>query len=141
MCPAPPDKTSNTAEELEKFGGIDIFWDGVGGETLDAALGAMRFGGRSIECGMISGYNKGGEPVAFKNIMKIIGSGITLRGFLVFEFEKEYQEEFYNTIPKMLASGEMKFTETVYKGLEAVPGAFVDLLEGKNVGKVVVKIA
>lgn len=90
---------------------------------------------------MISGYNKGGEPVAFKNIMKVIGSGLTVRGFLVFEFEKEYQEEFYNVIPKQLANGEMKFKEHVVKGLEGVPEAFVHLLEGKNEGKVVINTA
>lgn len=61
-------KTEDTAEQLKAFGGIDVFWDGVGGSTLDAFLGASKKGGRAIECGMISAYN-GGEPYGFKNIM------------------------------------------------------------------------
>jgi NADPH-dependent curcumin reductase CurA len=56
-------KEQSTLEAMQKAGGIDVFWDNVGGETLEAALEAAKTNARFIECGMISGYNNGGVPI------------------------------------------------------------------------------
>lgn len=119
---------------------------------------------------MISGYNNVSKGTELKNVMKIIGSGLTITGFLVFQYEKEvrsfqlsrsfislpwltspplllspshsqYQEEFYKVFPAKLASGEYKFRENILNGLEGIPQGFVDMLAGKNEGKVVVRVA
>ncbi|KAG5727882.1 Zinc-type alcohol dehydrogenase-like protein PB24D3.08c, partial [Termitomyces sp. T112] len=108
-------KTMKTAEVLEKEGPVDVYWDNVGGETLDAALMAANVNARFIECGMISGYNTGGQPV--KNLMQVIAKCITLQGFLVGPLETKYNTEFYATIPKKLRSGEIKYTEELIDGL------------------------
>lgn len=90
---------------------------------------------------MISNYNNVAAGTNFKNFMKVIGSGLTITGFLVFQYEKEYQEEFYKVFPAKLASGEYKFREHIINGLEGIPQGFVDMLDGKNEGKVVVRVA
>ncbi|CDZ97642.1 Predicted NAD-dependent oxidoreductase [Phaffia rhodozyma] len=133
-------KTESTVEQLQKFGPIDIYWDAVGGEVFDAALGAMNKGGRAIECGMISGYNSSSTYV-FKNIMRIVSQELSVNGFIVSSHEAAYVKEFYENVPKTLATGEIKFEEDVYKGLKTVPQAIVDMLKGDNDGKVVISLA
>ncbi|EPQ52506.1 NAD P-binding protein [Gloeophyllum trabeum ATCC 11539] len=133
-------KTTNTREVLKKEGGIDIYWDNVGGETLEAALDAAHPEARFIECGMISAYNAT-EPYGVKNLMLVVAKQISMYGFLVFRLGQKYEEEFYRVIPAKLASGELKYSEDVTKGLEDVGEAILSVQKGTNKGKKVILVA
>ncbi|KAG5734297.1 Zinc-type alcohol dehydrogenase-like protein PB24D3.08c, partial [Termitomyces sp. T112] len=132
-------KTMKTVEVLEKEGPVDVYWDNVGGETLDAALMAANVNARFIVCGMISGYNTGGQPV--KNLMQVIAKCITLQGFSVHILETKYGTEFYEIIPKRLGSGELKYTEELTDGLDKVGEVILRVQKGENKAKAVVKVA
>ncbi|KAG6856348.1 hypothetical protein H0H87_005335 [Tephrocybe sp. NHM501043] len=128
-------KTTDTAEVLAKEGGIDIFWDNVGGETLDHALVAAKDGARFMECGMISTYNGNGKPIY------VFSKSISINGFVVYRLEPKYIDEFYATIPTLLASGEFKHTEEVSEGLEKVGEVMLGVMKGSNKAKAVIKVA
>ncbi|KIM41186.1 hypothetical protein M413DRAFT_72497 [Hebeloma cylindrosporum] len=132
-------KTTNTAEVLEKEGPIDIYWDNVGGETLDAALDAASLGARFIECGMISGYNTGGAPV--KNLANVIGKSISMHGFIVSRLEEKHSAAFFAEIPPKVASGEIKYREDKYNGLETVGDVLLAVQKGTNKAKAVIHVA
>ncbi|XP_006458933.1 hypothetical protein AGABI2DRAFT_183773 [Agaricus bisporus var. bisporus H97] len=132
-------KTTSTREILEKEGPIDIFWDNVGGEILEAALDAANVNARFIECGMISGYNSGGAPV--RNLMLIVGKDITMRGFIQTRHFDEHKDEFYATIPEKLAKGDIKYTEDITHGLDKVGDVMLSVLKGTNKGKAIVHVA
>lgn len=132
-------KTTSTAEVLAKHGPIDVYWDNVGGETLDQALIAANNHARFIECGMISGYNTGGQPV--KNLMFVVTKSLSINGFLVSTLHPKYEEEFYATIPAKLASGELQYTEEVSIGLDKVGDVILAVQKGANKAKAVIKVA
>ncbi|KDQ64391.1 hypothetical protein JAAARDRAFT_28018 [Jaapia argillacea MUCL 33604] len=132
-------KTTSTREVLQKEGPINVYWDNVGGETLEAALDAAATGARFIECGMISSYNS--QPYPVKNLMLIVGKAIKMCGFLVFQFQEKYIEEFYKVVPAKLASGEIKYTEDITRGLEKVGEAILAVQTGKNKAKSVIVVA
>ncbi|KAF8062309.1 hypothetical protein FPV67DRAFT_266233 [Lyophyllum atratum] len=132
-------KTTDTAEVLAKEGPIDVYWDNVGGETLDQALVAANNGARFIECGMISGYNGGGKPI--NNLMLVIAKSLSMNGFIVGTLEHKYEAEFYATVPAKLASGELKYTEEVTEGLDKVGDVILAVQKGTNKAKAVIKVA
>ncbi|KAF9030648.1 alcohol dehydrogenase [Panaeolus papilionaceus] len=133
-------KTENTLEVLKREGGIDIFWDNVGGSTLEAALEGAKLNGRFIECGMISTYNStDGAPV--KNLHHIFSKSLTLSGFIVARLESKWGSKFREEIPPKVASGEIKFREQVYNGLDQVPLAILEVQQGRNTAKAVVHVA
>jgi NADPH-dependent curcumin reductase CurA len=118
--------------------GIDVYFDNVGGEHLDAAFALARNNARFAICGMIEGYNKA-EPAQFRFIMRIIAARIRIQGFLVFDYLPRFPE-FYAEMGQWLASGAVKSRETVVEGLENMPGAFLGLFKGANTGKMLVKL-
>ena len=118
--------------------GIDVYFDNVGGDHLDAALALARQNARFAICGMIEGYNKA-EPTSLRFIMRIIAARIQLKGFIVFDFQPR-MAEFYRGMGALLASGKVQAKETVIEGLEAMPQAFLGLFEGANTGKMLVKL-
>jgi NADPH-dependent curcumin reductase CurA len=118
--------------------GIDVYFDNVGGDHLDAALALARNHARFAICGMIEGYNRT-EPATLRYVMRIIAARIRLKGFLVFDYQPR-MDEFYRDMAGWLASGTVKSRETVVEGLENMPQAFLGLFEGKNVGKMLVKL-
>ncbi|KAF8626008.1 hypothetical protein AX17_006731 [Amanita inopinata Kibby_2008] len=132
-------KTTNTAQVLEKEGPIDIFWDNVGGETLEAALDAANVGARFIECGMISGYNTGGVPI--RNLINVIAKSITISGFIVTRIEQQWEAEFQAQVVPRLASGEFKYKEEVTEGLDKVGDVILAVQKGTNKAKAVIKVA
>ncbi|KAK7038568.1 NADP-dependent oxidoreductase RED1 [Favolaschia claudopus] len=132
-------KTTDTREVLEREGPIDVYWDNVGGEILEAALDNANINARFIECGMISGYNTGDQGV--KNLFQLFAKSITLYGFLFSRLYHKYDEEFYRTIPPALASGEIKYTEEVHHGLDKIGDAILRIQKGENTAKVVVVVA
>ncbi|KXN88464.1 Zinc-type alcohol dehydrogenase-like protein PB24D3.08c [Leucoagaricus sp. SymC.cos] len=132
-------KTTPVRDVLSEEGPIDIFWDHVGGETLEAALDAADIGARFIECGMISGYNTGGVPI--RNLMQVVGKDITLRGFIVGRSLPKYLKEFYDTVPAKIAKGEIKYTEEVTHGLDKVGDVILAVQKGTNKAKAVIHVA
>jgi NADPH-dependent curcumin reductase CurA len=119
--------------------GIDVYFDNVGGEHLEAAIGSMRLHGRIAVCGMISVYNAT-EPVAApRNLSLLIGKRLTMRGFLVND-HNSLMKEYLTRMSGWLRDGTVRYDETVVDGLERAPEAFLGLLRGENTGKMVVKI-
>ena len=118
--------------------GIDVYFDNVGGDHLDAALGLARNNARFAICGMIEGYN-GGEPPAFRYLMRVISARITIKGFIYTDYMAE-MPDFYREMGGWIASGQVKSRETVREGIEATPEAFLGLFQGENMGKMLVKL-
>jgi NADPH-dependent curcumin reductase CurA len=118
--------------------GIDVYFDNVGGEHLDAAFALARNKARFAVCGMIDNYNAG-PPPAFRYVMRIIAARIMLKGFLYIDYLTE-MGDFYRDMGGWIASGQVKSRETVREGIEATPQAFLDLFSGANMGKMLVKL-
>ena len=118
--------------------GIDVYFDNVGGDHLDAALALARNNARFAICGMIGSYNKT-EPTALRFIMRIIAARISLKGFIVFDYFPR-MGEFYAEMGPWVAAGTVKSRETVVEGLEKAPDAFLGLFEGANTGKMLVRL-
>jgi NADPH-dependent curcumin reductase CurA len=119
--------------------GIDVYFDNVGGEHLEAAIGALKPRGRVAVCGMISQYNNAEPKPGPRNLALIVGKRLRLQGFIVSDHD-HLLPEFSKTVGAMLADGRVKTAETVVDGLENAPGAFIGLLRGANTGKMVVRL-
>ena len=120
--------------------GIDVYFDNVGGDHLDAALASMNTLGRVAVCGMISGYNEPGSRTAVRNLSNIIYGRITLRGFVVTDF-LHLREQFDRDMRAWLKAGTIKWKETVLEGIGAAPQAMVGIMQGDNIGKMLVKLS
>ncbi|SNR61342.1 NADP-dependent oxidoreductase [Blastococcus mobilis] len=120
--------------------GIDVYFDNVGGEHLEAAIGALRVHGRAAICGSISAYNAVSPPPGPRNMSLLVASRLTLRGFLVGD-HTDLRPEFLETVSAWLASGELVVRETVREGLDNAVPAFLDLLRGGNTGKMIVTLS
>ena len=118
--------------------GIDVYFDNVGGDHLDAALAAARGNARFAICGMIDAYNSG-QPASLRYIMRIIAARIRLQGFIYTDYLPRLPE-FYAEMGGWIANGKVKSRDTVVEGLERMPEAFLGLFEGANTGKMLVKI-
>jgi NADPH-dependent curcumin reductase CurA len=120
-------------------GGLDVYFDNVGGDHLEAALFHMRAFGRIALCGAISQYNAT-EPVPGPNNLTLaIGLGLTLRGFIVSHFN-HMAADFKREMEAWVTSGQVKYQETVLSGIDRAPEAFIGLFTGANVGKMIVKL-
>ena len=118
--------------------GIDVYFDNVGGDHLDAALALARNNARFAICGMIEGYNTG-QPTTLRFAMRIIAARIRLQGFIVFDYFPR-MAEFYRDMAPWIANGTIKSQETVVEGLEKTPDAFLGLFKGENTGKMLVRL-
>ncbi|MFC7517718.1 NADP-dependent oxidoreductase [Herbaspirillum sp. GCM10030257] len=132
-------KAGNLVEDLAKAtpNGIDAIFENVGGEVFDAALARMNPFGRIALCGLIAGYD--GEPMAINNVRTFLTMRLTMRGFIVSE-HMEFWPQGLKELGTLVASGKLKFRESVAQGLESAPEAFIGLLKGKNFGKQLVKL-
>ncbi|MEF3122553.1 NADP-dependent oxidoreductase [Kocuria flava] len=119
--------------------GIDVYFDNVGGEHLEAAISVLNTRGRVCLCGAIAQYNATEPPAAPRNLALAIGKMLTLQGFLVGGWQ-DMAPEFRERMTGWLAAGEIRWDQTVREGLENAPQAFIDLLEGANTGKMVVAL-
>lgn len=118
--------------------GIDVYFDNVGGDHLEAALDVLNRGGRAALCGAIAAYNTT-EPVPGPdNMGRIITQGLTLRGFTLGDHMELYGE-FARDMGRWIADGSVVFDETVVDGVDHAVDAFLDLLRGGNTGKMVVR--
>ncbi|GJJ73461.1 hypothetical protein EMPS_05819 [Entomortierella parvispora] len=135
-------KKQSTREALAQSApkGIDIYFENVGGETLEAALDALNKHGRIIASGMISQYNTT-TPYGIKNLMQVVAKSLTMRGFISADFHEQYFEEFFKEVRQLLLDRKIIYKVDEAQGVAAAPEAFVGLLSGKNFGKQVVQVA
>jgi NADPH-dependent curcumin reductase CurA len=120
-------------------GGIDVYFDNVGGETLDACLFGMKEHGRIAACGAVSRYD-GAAPYGVQGTPAIISKRLTVRGFIVTDFFSKASEAL-SDLEKWVRSGQLKVLEDIVDGFENLPAALVGLLAGDNIGKRMVKVA
>lgn len=117
--------------------GIDAIFENVGGEIFDACLARINPFGRIALCGLISGYDGGAMPIT--NSRVFLTMRLTMRGFIVSE-HMDLWPQGLGELGKLVATGQLKFRESVADGLAAAPGAFIGLLKGRNFGKQLVKL-
>ncbi|GGY00865.1 zinc-binding dehydrogenase [Massilia dura] len=118
--------------------GIDGIFENVGGEVFDAALARTNPFARVALCGMIAGYN--GEDIPMRNVRLLLANRIMLRGFIVTEHLDCWPEGLAE-LGRLVASGRIKYRESVSQGLASAPEAFIGLLKGRNFGKQLVALA
>ncbi|MCU0939897.1 MAG: NADP-dependent oxidoreductase [Burkholderiaceae bacterium] len=118
--------------------GVDGYFENVGGEILDAVLPRMNAFGRIALCGLIAGYNA--QPIPIRNPTWLLISRLKLQGFIVSE-HMEVWPQALKELGQGVATGTIRYRETVAHGLESAPEAFVGLLKGRNFGKQLVKLA
>ncbi|SCL37386.1 hypothetical protein GA0070624_5854 [Micromonospora rhizosphaerae] len=119
--------------------GIDVYFDNVGGDHLEAAIASMNLHGRAAICGMIAQYNETEPPAAPRNLALVIGKRLTLRGFLVGD-HGHLRDRFVRDMSGWLRDGKISYDETVVDGIENAPEAFLGLLRGQNLGKMLVRV-
>ena len=117
--------------------GIDVYFDNVGGEHLEAALGALRRGGRVALCGAVSTYE--GAPAGPRNLFQATANDLTLRGFRGSSHVHRIPD-LHRDMSAWLAAGLVKTRETVFDGLDRAPEALVRMLAGETVGKTLVRV-
>jgi hypothetical protein len=120
--------------------GIDVYFDNVGGEHLEAALNSANLFARFAICGMISMYNATEPPPGPRNLAQLIGKNIRMEGFIV-SHHFGMMPQFAEDLAGWVKSGKVTWKETVFEGLERAPEAFMGLFSGENLGKMLVKLA
>ncbi|CAL9438759.1 NADP-dependent oxidoreductase [Streptomyces sp. enrichment culture] len=119
--------------------GIDVYFDNVGGEHLEAAVGSLNLNGRIAICGAISVYNNTEPAPGPKNLARLIQTRGRIEGFLVGD-HYDLQPQFVEEVGPWVASGALKYRETVVEGIENNLEAFLGVLRGDNTGKMIVKL-
>jgi NADPH-dependent curcumin reductase CurA len=135
-------KAAPVREQLKRVApdGIDVYFDNVGGATLEAALASLRVHGRVLACGSISGYNSEKPPPGPSNLHNIVTKRLTIQGMIVSDWLPrlgEFQEE----VGAYVKAGKVRNEETVVKGIEHAVDAFLGLFQGGNVGKMIVDLS
>ena len=118
--------------------GIDVYFDNVGGDHLDAALALARQNARFAICGMIDGYNSA-EPTCLRYLMRVIAMRISLKGFIYTDYLPR-NGEFFAEMGPWVAGGTVKSRDTIVNGLDNMTEAFRGLFRGDNIGKMLVKL-
>jgi NADPH-dependent curcumin reductase CurA len=119
--------------------GIDVYFDNVGGDQLEAALFSLRNFGRVAMCGAISTYNSTAVPPGPRNLVVAVQKRLTLRGYIITDHLERFPD-FASEVGGWLAAGKIRYRETVVDGIENAPDAFMGLLRGENTGKMVVRL-
>ena len=117
--------------------GYDLYFDNVGGEFLESTIFRMKNFGKIVICGRISQMNNPNHSL--KNIAHVLVKRLTIKGFLIFD-HLEDMDDFETDMKKWISNNQIKWKETTVEGIENAPKAFIDLLDGKNIGKMLVKI-
>jgi NADPH-dependent curcumin reductase len=120
--------------------GLDVFWDNVGGEQLEAALSNLATGARIVICGAISSYNASSPAPGPRNYMNLLARRARMEGFVVFDYLTRTDEAMAELVPWVM-EGKIRYREDVRDGLENAPEALLDLFSGANTGKLIVKLA
>ena len=135
-----------TAKDMEKSiadacpEGVDIYFDNVGGEILDAALANMNKYGRVVNCGAISLYNEKEIPKGPRVETTLIKKSILMQGFTVRDFVKDFGPA-QKQLAEWMKEGKLEYMETIVEGFENIPKSFIELFDGKNIGKMIVKVS
>jgi NADPH-dependent curcumin reductase CurA len=134
-------KSGPVAQQLRAAApeGIEVYFDNVGGEHLEAAISSLKVHGRAAICGMISAYNSTEPPAAPRNLAQVIGKRLRIQGFLVSD-HNHLREEFVKEVGPMLVDGRIRAQETVVEGIDSAVDAFLGLMSGANTGKMVVRV-
>jgi NADPH-dependent curcumin reductase CurA len=119
--------------------GVDLYWDNVGGTTLDAALLNLKIFGRVVQCGTMSSYNAESPPQGLRIEPLILTKRLRVEGFIVFDFVEHWNEA-VNQLAEWYKAGKIKKRVTVKKGFDNLPTAFLDMMKGHNVGKMLVQV-
>jgi NADPH-dependent curcumin reductase CurA len=120
-------------------GGIDVYFENVGGAHLEAAINAAKPFARMAFCGMISAYNDTTPQPGPSNIILVVGKSLRLEGFIVSN-HFDMMPAFVNDMAGWIQSGKLTWRETVDEGVQNAPGAFIKLFTGENFGKMLVKL-
>lgn len=120
--------------------GIDVYFDNVGGDHLEAAIASLNTDGHVAMCGAIAQYNATEPPAAPRNLALAIGKRLTLRGFVIAKYADQVRPDFQKTMGQWVADGRISWDETVREGLDNAPQAFIDMLDGANTGKMLVRL-
>jgi len=118
--------------------GVDVYFDNVGGDHLEAAIDSLNLHGRIAVCGMISQYNATEPDPAPRNLFQVIAKRFTLRGMLVAD-HADLRGRFVEEVAPLVSSGQLRYSETFEDGLLNMPQAFLDMLAGSNTGKMLVR--
>jgi NADPH-dependent curcumin reductase CurA len=120
--------------------GIDVFFDNVGGEQLNATLPRMRMRGRIALCGMIASYNnKGALSEGITTLSTMMYNRLRIEGFIQSDYSY-LRPQFYGDMRKWINDGRMRYEETIVEGIEQAPSALIGLFLGKNLGKMLVRL-
>jgi NADPH-dependent curcumin reductase CurA len=140
-------RAANFPEELVAacHEGIDIYFEGVGGAVFDAVLPLLKTKARVPVCGLISSYNettlpKGPDRLSLL-MRTILTKRLTFKGFIIFDDYGDRFEEFQTQMSEWVRDGKVKFREDIIEGLPNAPAALIGLLEGRNFGKLIVRVA
>ena len=131
-------RTRDALRELAPDG-IDVYFDNVGGETLEAAIGAMRTYGRIAACGSISRYNDAEPTPGPRNMFLVVTKRLRIQGYIISDHYERFGE-FAAQAATWVGDGRLRYRETVVDGIENAPKAFLGLLRGENIGKMLVKV-
>ena len=118
--------------------GLDLYFDNVGGEHLEAAIGAMRNHGRIVACGSMSRYGAA-EPAAPRNLFMVVTKRLRMEGFLISDHVDRFPG-YVATASEWVREGRLRYRETVIDGIENAPAAFLGALRGESIGKMLVKV-
>ena len=135
-------KSEAVSEALRKYcpQGMNIYFDNVGGDILDAALANLARGARIVICGAISQYNNTGPVQGPRNYLTLLVQRATMKGMLVFDYADRYAEA-AREMAGWMAAGKLKSREDIVAGLETFPDTFLKLFRGENLGKLILKVA
>jgi NADPH-dependent curcumin reductase CurA len=119
--------------------GIDLYFDNVGGDHLEAAIGALRNHGRIVACGSISRYNDAEPAPGPRNMFLVVTKRLRIQGYIISDHFDRFGE-FVEQASDWVRDGRLQYRETIVEGIENAPKAFLGLLRGQNVGKMLVKV-
>ena len=119
--------------------GLDIYFDNVGGDHLEAAIGALRTYGRVVACGSISRYNDAEPTPGPRNMFLVVTKRLRIQGYIISDHYERFGE-FAAQAATWVGDGRLRYRETVVEGIENAPKAFLGLLRGENIGKMLVKV-
>jgi hypothetical protein len=133
--------TENMTQAIAKAcpDGVDVYFDNVGGEISEAVLFNINKFSRTVNCGAISVYNDTELPKSISVQPFLIKNSSSMQGFVIFDYVDKHPAGI-KQLAKWLQEGKLEYTETIQEGFETIPQAFLDLFEGKNKGKMVVKL-
>jgi NADPH-dependent curcumin reductase CurA len=124
--------------------GIDIYFENVGGPIGDAVVPLLNRYARVPVCGLVSHYNEAkptGGSSAAETMLTVLRRSLLIRGFINTEFTADHYDSFLTELSPLIRSGDIRYREDISEGLEAAPGAFIDMLAGRNFGKALVRVS